>query len=162
MVKKNWKYYVGLLFLVLSFLLPLLGFLVARLNLPLAVSSTIIGLLIIGGPELMILLAALFLGKETLLYIKHQFFKLFKKNRKPKPVSKARYYVGLSLMLASIIPLYLAGYFPHALPKDEELRLSILFSMDLLFVCSFFIAGEEFWEKFKNVFLYNTHITGKK
>ncbi|NGX27562.1 MAG: hypothetical protein K940chlam6_01500 [Chlamydiae bacterium] len=153
--KKDWKYYVGLSFLSLSLILPLLGFLVPFLDLPIRVMTVLIGALSIGGPEIMIILAVIFLGKERILYFKNQVWKFFKKKKMPKPVSKSRYYFGLIVFFGSILPLYFNAYFPDILPKDEDMRFLVLISADLLFVLSFFILGANFWEKFKRLFIWD-------
>ena len=60
----------GTLLLCPLLVLPLFGFVVARLGLPLPVKATIIGLLTVGGPEIFGILAVVCLGKENLLVIK--------------------------------------------------------------------------------------------
>jgi hypothetical protein len=69
-LKKDWRFYTGIAALVLALVLPLLGLAVPLLGLPTAVSAVLIGGLVAGGPEVMLVLAAAFLGKETL----HVFF----------------------------------------------------------------------------------------
>ena len=113
----------------------------------------------IGGPEVMIIIAAIFLGKETARYYKAKFLDFFKREGPPKPVSRTRYYIGLTLILASIIPIYIAGYIPpDIIPWTEEEKVFILLSMDILFVISFFIAGPDFWEKIKSLFVYKKNL----
>lgn len=160
--QKDWKFYIGISCLVMSCILPLLGLIVPFLHLSLAVSSIIIGILTIGGPEILILLAVAFLGKETLTFIKQKVFAFFKRKKTIKPVSKFRYYFGLSILLASGIPLYLDAYFPHWLPDDKKIHYFVLVFSDLVFVSSFFILGDNFWEKFKNLFIYNDDQLTKK
>lgn len=91
--KKGWKYYLGMTFLVLSFLIPALGLIFPFLGLPAALAATLVGVFTIGIPEVMIILAVLCLGKEALNYYKSKIFK--KKKGTPKIVSKFRYYFGL-------------------------------------------------------------------
>lgn len=152
---KDWKYYTGMTCMVLALVLPLFGFLVPMLDLPILFSATIIGILTVGGPEIMVMLGAILLGKQTAYYYKEKFLALFKKKPgRPKRVSKGRYYFGLTLFFGSVLPLYLYGFFPAVMPVDEELRYVILVSADLVFVLSFFILGGEFWEKIKNLFIW--------
>lgn len=142
-------------FLCLSLILPLFGIVIPFLGLPVAWTTVIIGMLTIGGPEVMIALAVIFLGKETLAYLKQKFFKLFKRTKPWKPVSKLRYYLGLVIFLGSIIPLYLNAYWTEVLPSDETTRHMVLMAGDLAFVCSFFILGGNFWDKFKSLFIWD-------
>ena len=149
-LKKDWKYYLGMTFLVLSFVVPLAGFIFPFLGLPTALAATLVGVFTVGVPEVMIILAVLCLGKETFNYYKKKLFKIFRPNKPPKPVSKFRYYFGLVIFLASPIPLYINGYSPDLLPAGG--RHYILMGGDLAFVISFFILGESFWEKIKALF----------
>ena len=80
-MKNRLRFYLGLSCFVLSWILPLFGFLVARLDLPLGVRATIIGLLTVGGPEILGILAVVCLGKENLIVIKDKilaFLRLLK------------------------------------------------------------------------------------
>ncbi|NGX40159.1 MAG: hypothetical protein KR126chlam1_01504 [Chlamydiae bacterium] len=154
-LKKDWKYYLGITFLVLSLVLPLCGFLVPFFDLPIALKGVLIAMLSIGGPEIMVILAAVCLGKKYIVYIKNKIRNFFRLKKPPKPVSKRRYYFGIVVMLCSAIPLYMAAYFPNALPVDETRRFLLTVSGDLTFVLSFFILGANFWEKFKRLFVWD-------
>lgn len=152
--EKDWKYYLGLSLLFLSLILPLFGFFIPFFDLPVAVKTVLIGALSLGGPEILITLAVILLGKEKILYFKGKIAKFFKRKKPLKPVSRFRYYFGLLLFFGSLVPIYLNAYSPTTLPEDETTRLLILISGDLTFVISFFILGANFWEKFKRLFLY--------
>ena len=69
-LKHAWKFYLGIAFLTMSCFLPLLGFVVPVLGLPLGLSSVVMALLMVGGPEIMIILVVIFLGKDVYNYIK--------------------------------------------------------------------------------------------
>jgi len=155
MITKDWKYYVGMTFLSLSILFPFLGFALPFLDLPLAWKTLLVGAFTLGVPEVMIAIAVIFLGKETLAYYKKKFFKLFKRTKPRKPVTKGRYYFGVALFLGSIIPLYLNAYRPTLLPSSDRARQMIFISCDLLFILSFFILGGNFWEKLRRLFIWD-------
>ncbi|MCP5504300.1 MAG: transporter suffix domain-containing protein [Chlamydiales bacterium] len=150
--KKDWKYYLGMTFLVLSFLIPAIGFVFPFLGLPTTLAATLVGIFTVGIPEVMIILAVLCLGKETFNYYKQKIFK--KRKGQSKPVSKFRYYFGLVIFLASPIPLYMNGYSPDLLPNEG--RHYILMAGDFAFVLSFFILGGGFWEKIKALFRWDS------
>ena len=151
MTIKKWKSYLGFICLCLSFLFPILGFVTPFLGLPISLTSIMVGIFTFGVPEVMIALAVIFLGKETLLNYRTKFFKLFKRSKPWKPVSKFRYYFELG----SPIPLYLNAYGSDWLPSNDMVRYRIFIGGDLAFLLSFFILGPNFWEKFKNLFLWN-------
>ncbi|NGX33778.1 MAG: hypothetical protein K1060chlam1_00119 [Candidatus Anoxychlamydiales bacterium] len=154
-LKKDFKCYTGLVCVALSFLLPILGFLVPFLKLPHIITVGIITFLTIGGPEAMILIGSVVLGKDGFKYYRNKMFLLFKRKTKPKPVSKIRYYSGLTIMVLSVIPLYINAYFSKIMPLNEYAKNAILISADLIFVISFFILGGEFWEKYKKLFVWD-------
>ncbi len=160
--RKDWKYYTGMTFLLLSLFLPLIGFLIPLLDLPISITTVLMGALTVGGPEIMIALAVIFLGKTHILYLKSKVWKVFRKKRIPPPVSKGRYYFGLTVLLMSGLPLYLDAYFPGIMPKNEAFRYFLLVSADLTFVLSFFILGANFCEKFKRLFIWDGPTTSRQ
>ena len=85
------RFTLGLACLALSLILPLFGLLVARLPLSLAAKAAIIGLLTVGGPEVLGILALVCLGKENLLRLKQQFMARLRRlrparSREPDPL----------------------------------------------------------------------------
>jgi hypothetical protein len=69
-LKKDWRFYAGIAALLLAMVLPLFGLAVPLLGLSTAPSALLIGVLVAGGPEVLLLVAAALLGKDTL----HAFF----------------------------------------------------------------------------------------
>lgn len=154
MIEKNWKFYLGMTCFVLSFVLPLIGLLIPFVGLPVGVTVVLTGFLMLGGPEIMIVLAVLLLGRPVFNLFKEKVFQFFKKKKPRKQVSKFRYYLGLVIFFGSFTPFYLNGYAPEWFPQDEIHRLYLFIASDLAFVCSFFILGGAFWEKFKRLFIW--------
>ena len=150
MVEKNWKFYLGMT----CFVLPLIGLLIPFVGLPTGVTVVLSGFLMLGGPEIMIVLAVLFLGRPVFNLIKEKIFQFFRRKGSPKPVSRFRYYLGLVIFFGSVTPFYMSGYGPEWLPQDETHRLYLFIGSDLAFVLSFFILGGVFWEKFKRLFIW--------
>jgi hypothetical protein len=150
-IKKDWKFYLGITFLILSFIVPFMGFIVPLFGLGTTSSAILIGLFAIGGPELMMLLAVVFLGKRMMHLFKKAFYKIFKRKAVVRAVSRTRHYFGLVLLFGSVVPLYLNAYLIDYLPKDIHMRHYVLVGADLVFILSFFILGGDFWENFKNL-----------
>ena len=69
-----------------------------------------------------------------------------------KPVSKPRYYIGLTISVVSLVPFYLYGYLPHLMPAGDA-RIYILAGSDLSFLVSVFLMGGEFWDKLRRLFV---------
>ena len=155
-LNKDWKYYTGMALLILSVLLPVGALIVVpMLELSTAIAAGIIGAATIGGPEILTLAAIAFLGRDTFNFYKHKVLKLFKIEGPPKPVSKFRYYFGLSIFVGSALPLYLKGLAPDLLPFDDNTQLTIVLISELIGVSSVFIIGGEFWEKLKALFIWD-------
>jgi len=76
MLKKDWRFYTGLTVLVLALLVPLLALGVPFLGLSTGVSTVLIGGLVAGGPEVLVLVAAALLGKEVLHYFTQRLKRL--------------------------------------------------------------------------------------
>ena len=149
------RFYLGLSCFVLSWILPLFGFLVARLGLPLAVKATIIGLLTVGGPEILGILAVVCLGKENLLVIKDKVLAVLRLIKPAAVVSRWRYRLGLVMFLLPIIPTYVMGYVPQWLPDHSSQRLYVNLAADFMFLTSLFVLGGDFWDKLRALFVYD-------
>lgn len=152
-LQKDWRFYAGVAALVLSCVMPLFALFVPLLGLSGGWTTTIIGALVAGGPEVLILAAAALLGKETLHYFLHTAKSGLRKALLAQPVPKGRYYVGVAISVASLVPLYLYGYLPAYMPEGNA-RIYILAAADLSFVLSVFIMGGEFWDKFRRLFIW--------
>ncbi|WP_295454844.1 transporter suffix domain-containing protein [uncultured Thiodictyon sp.] len=144
--------YAGMAALVLAFILPVFVIVIPFLGLSAKWSALLTTGLLVGGPELLTLVAVALLGKDALRYftdkVKQALWGLVIETR----VSKFQYYLGLSLSLASILPLYIYGYLPGLLPEGG--RIPILAAADLIFIASMFIMGGEFWEKVQRIFVW--------
>lgn len=154
---KDWRFYVGSGLMVLALVMPVLALLVPLLGWSVAQSALAVGLLIAGGPEVVCLLAVALLGKETFQYFTYRAKKLLRRTVLDTPASKARYYVGLGINLASWLPLYLYGYMPEVLPAGHS-RIAILAGADIVFIASMFVMGGEFWGKFRRIFVWEGRV----
>src|SRR5262245_5612250 len=106
-LKRDWRFYAGMTALVLAVILPLGAFIVPMLGLPLAQSALLVGVLVAGGPEVLCVAAIALLGKETFQYLAHHAKLAFRRAVVERPASKARYYVGLAIILLSWLPAYI-------------------------------------------------------
>lgn len=149
------KFYLGIALLILSAVLPLLGFWVARLDLHVAIKGTIIGLLTLGAPEVLIIASVALLGKDAFDLITGKIRTALHRIKPSGPVSRLRYTIGLVLFLLPLIPTYVMAYTPHLLPDDSPFRLYINIGADLLFIVSLFILGGDFWDKLTALFVYD-------
>lgn len=152
------RFYAGLVCFILAWILPGFGILVAKLNLSLGTKAVIIGLMTLGGPELLGLLAVLCLGKENLIFIKGKIFAVLKRLKPTAMVSRTRYSVGLVMFLLPIIPTYIMAYAPGWLPAAAPLHLYVNLAADFMFLSSLFVLGGDFWDKLQALFMYDARV----
>jgi len=156
-LRRDWRFYAGMAAMVLSVIMPLCAVFVPVLGLPMAQAALLAGVLVAGGPEVLCILAVALLGKDTFKYFAHRAKSAFRHAVLDRPASKARYYVGLTIILVSWLPAYLYAYFPGIMPGGDA-RIYILAAMDLAFVASVSLMGGEFWEKVRRIFVYEGKI----
>ena len=156
-LKKDWRFYAGLVAMGAAIILPLTAIFVPLLGLSTAHSAVLVGIMVAGGPEVLCILAVVLLGKDTFNYFAHLAKTAIRRAVIDTPASKARYYVGLTIMLVSWLPSYLYAYLPGAFPGGDT-RIYIPAATDLAFVLSVFLMGGEFWEKARRIFVYEGKI----
>lgn len=138
-----WRRQLGLAFLGLGFLTPLLGLVVPFLGLPPTVAAATTGALLVGAPEVFMVLSALFMGKEGMQQTLGLVVGAFK-----APAGPLRYFVCLVVMaVSSLLPWILYGYLPDQMPQDPAFQTRFFAISDLSFGVAFLLAGSEFWAK---------------
>jgi hypothetical protein len=138
--------------LALSCLVPLSAFLVPLLGLSTAQSALLAGALVAGAPEVLCILAVALLGKDAFQFVAHRARSALRRLLLG-PVSKARYYAALTVVMVSWLPAWLYAYAPGSMPGGD-MRLYILAAADLAFVASVVLIGSEFWDKVRRIFVY--------
>ncbi len=117
--------------------------------------TTLSSLLLLGIPELGIVIAVAILGKEGFQYIKSKFFQFLRKAMPPDHVSKGRYYLGVGLFFLPIFLGWLNTYINFSPPYYEENRLVINLIGDIITIIGLFIAGGNFWDKIRHLFVWD-------
>jgi len=151
----SWRCRFGLLIIALGdVILPALCLVLPYLDLPTYVKVGLGTVLLVGGPEVFMLLGVALAGKEGYAVFKTMLRKIWKRIRPPERVSPARYRLGVVIFIASGLPMWVLAYLrtATALPLDNQVVLGILVGSDIIFLISFFIAGGDFWEKLKRLF----------
>jgi len=154
------RLYAGGAIFVTGFLSPLVVPLVTNSALSVGWKTTISGLLLVGVPELAMLVAAAVMGKDGFNYLKQWLFGFLGKHfAPPETVSLMRYRIGLMLftipLLFGWVAPYISGYF--SLFEEHWLKFAII--GDLLLFCSLFVLGGEFWDKLRALFIHKAKIS---
>jgi hypothetical protein len=150
----GWRFRVGILLFVLGLTSPLFIPLVTATGLPAGWKTAVSGLLMLGIPELLWVLAAAIMGKSGFNCIKGRFFGFFKKIVPPDTVSRPRYNIGLVMFSLPIIFGWLTPYAPHLIPGYEAHRVIVNVIGDVMLMSSLFVLGGDFWDKMRGLFIY--------
>jgi hypothetical protein len=151
---KGWKFYLGFVFLVYSFVpmlsvaaLPFLGMSLAE--------SGLFAMVFLATGEASFWIAAALLGKELVGVIKKRVFAVFKRHGEVKPVSHFRHRLGITMLILSFVPYYVTlGYLVAFEPRDPVIHVLTwaMIGGELVGYAGFFVLGGLFWERFKSLF----------
>ena len=150
----GWRYQTGLSFFVLAVISPAFAPLVAFTDLSTEWKATIAGFLLVGGPEIFTVAAIAFLGKSGFNQLKLKLYSVLRRHAPKREVSRARYYIGLTMLLLPVVLFWAIGYLPQLIPYYLAYRLPINLTADFVFIASFFVLGGDFWDKVRALFLY--------
>jgi hypothetical protein len=150
----GWRFRLGVSFFALGLVCPVFVPLVAATGLSTEWKTILSGILMLGVPELLWVVAVAVMGKAGFDYIKARVFGFLKRHAVPRTVSRTRYRIGLALFLLPVLFGWLAPYGPGAIPGYESQRFAVNLAGDLLLLTSLFVLGGEFWEKLRALFVY--------
>jgi hypothetical protein len=154
------RLYTGGAIFVIGFLSPLLVPLVTASPLPVGWKTAISGLLLVGVPELAMLIAVAIMGKDGFNYLKQALFRFLGKHfAPPETVSRIRYRIGLMLFTIPLLFGWVAPYISGYFPLFEEHRLQFAIIGDLLLFSSLFVLGGEFWDKLRALFVHKAKVS---
>ncbi len=149
------RFYLGCLCLFLTVAMPLSALFVPFLGLSGPTTAAVMTGLTVGAPEILTVLAAMLLGKETL----HRFFATvlgwLKRPFIPAPVPRWRYQLGLAMIFLSALPSWILAYQPTLL--DLYPRIAVCAAADLAFLAGFLVAGGELWDKLRKLVTWEGH-----
>jgi len=128
---------------------------VAASGLPGKWKAALSGLLMLGVPELFMLIAVAILGKSGFNYIKRLIFSFLKRHALPESVSPTRYIIGLVIFLIPILVGWVTPYASYVIPELITHKLIVGIVGDLILIISLFVLGGEFWDKLRSLFIYD-------
>jgi len=153
-VRAGWRFPVGVTIFVAGFVAPLAIPLVTSSDLPAAWKAAVAGVLAVGVPEIMMVVAAAVMGKEGFARLKSQFGRVLRKYGPPERVSRTRYRTGLVMFTLPLLLAWLVPYIGHHLPGYDRHQLIWAVAGDAIFIASFFVLGGEFWDKLRSLFVH--------
>lgn len=152
------KLILGAIILIVGFMSPLLIPLVIGSELPVSYKNILSGILAFGIPELFMIVAVAIMGKQGFEFIKEKVFNYLKPFAPLDEVSLNRYRIGLIMFSIPIIIGLVQPYLSQYLSFFKNLPIWWHIILDILFVCSFFVLGGNFWDKLSGLFKYNVKV----
>ena len=145
--------------LVVGFLSPLLVPVVAASDLPTAWKTGLSGFLMVGIPEIFMLIAVAIMGKAgfdaIVTRVKGVLGGFVVKHGPPDRVSARRYKVGLVMFGVPLLLAFIEPYFGHHLPGHGEARMVYVIGGDTPLILSLFVLGGDFWAKLRALFVHD-------
>lgn len=141
-----------------GFLSPLLIPLVVASELGGAWKSLLSAILLVGLPEVLMLVSVAILGADGYRFLKEKLWALLKKTAPSAQVSRPRYIFGLILFILPLIYAWLEPYIGDLSPWVQNNHMILNITGDVLFVTSLYLLGGDFWDKLRALFQYNAKI----
>ena len=163
---RTWRYKVGLVMIIAGNGIILLGLLLSLLG----VSASIVGAAVLGG-EVVSLASIVFLGKEGFKAIKSKAFAFVKAGYAAR-VGPMRHYIGIALLCTNVLTTYITVLYAWAAFKattpesptpviwgleftqQEALVFWLFLIGEISFLISIYVLGADWWEKFRNIFVW--------
>ena len=150
----GWRLELGAALLLLSVVVPVAGVpLIASLGLSTAATATASGIALVSGEALGIVAVAT-MGKPGFAYLKGRIGAFIRRHEPPHAVSRGRYRVGLILIFVPLAFGWLSPYIAAARSELPVGHLALAVGGDLVLVVGLFVAGGDFWDKIRGLFLY--------
>ena len=151
------KLILGGVIFIAGFLSPLFIPVVTDSDLSAEWKALVSGILVLGLPEVFMLIAVAILGKQGFDYIKAHLWKFI---RPADKVSVARYRTGLILFFLPILFGWLSPYLDVWIIPLAEYEIGLAITGDVIFAISLFVLGGDFWLKIKALFVHDETAVG--
>ena len=165
--KNSWRYRIGLFLIIGGHVLMLLALLLPVIGL---LSVGVAGVTLVSA-EIIALSSIVFLGKQGFIEIKNRIFGAVK-GAYLGPVSATRHYLGIALLLTSVLTNYVTylfawSAFSASTPDQPALEVWglgiegqgllifwLLVIGELSFFASIYILGADWWGRFRRIFVW--------
>jgi hypothetical protein len=137
-----------------GFLSPLAIPLVTNSDLSTEWKTMLSTVLVLGLPEVCMLIAVAILGKQGFDYLKSHLWQAI---RPADKVSATRYRIGLVLFFTPILFGWLSPYLVLWVAEFEAQKLRLAIAGDTIFAISLFVLGGDFWLKIKALFTHDVN-----
>ena len=150
----GWRMGVAMVLMALSLGSALFIPIVMSLDLSTATKATLSGLLILGIPDVLTLLAVALVGKPGFQFIKTRVLGAVLKLGPPRMVGPMRYRIGLLLFVLPLLLAFVSPYVGDLYPGIGSPGAVVGAIGDLILLVSLFVLGGDFWDKLRSLFVY--------
>lgn len=134
-------------------LCPLFVPLVATSGLSTSWKATLSGVLLLGIPEVCLLIAVAILGKPGYEEMKRRLLAVFSSIRPAGDVSPVRHRIGVVMFILPTLFGWLYPYVVLWLSELAEYELQLAIILDTIFFTSLFVLGGDFWDRLQALFV---------
>jgi hypothetical protein len=134
-------------------LCPLFVPLVAASELSTGWKTILSGVLLLGIPEVFMLIAVAILGKPGYEAMKRKLLQLFPRLRPTARIGPVRHRVGVVMFALPPLIGWLDPYLSIWCDALTDVQLQLAIVLDVIFVASFFVLGGDFWHKLGELFV---------
>lgn len=139
--------------LILMIISPGIALLVPYLGFSEALTMTLQGFFLVGGPEVFMIAGVALAGKEGLETVKNTIKKLFGLPAGDYIAPKSQYNFGLTLIIIGLVIPILVAYLPQLIENCILGTYELYFNLagDVLLILGVFVAGQQFIAKLKKL-----------
>jgi len=135
---------------------PLAIPLIAASQLSIAWRVALSGMLLLGLPQLLLMVAIGVIGKDGFGYLKQLLFRVLRRQAPPPGrVGSARYRLGLLMFSLPLLLGFLGPYVGHLIPGYASHPVAFAVLGDVLILASLFVLGGDFWDKLRALFVHD-------
>ncbi|MGI9594852.1 MAG: hypothetical protein ACR2QK_01750 [Acidimicrobiales bacterium] len=160
----GWRRPVGVVLFVLHLILPLIALvLVPILGLPSGTNAIIMGVSVVGGPDVLLIVAIAILGKDGVSELMAKFGSVVRRVTKWDAVTERRYKVGMWVLVASMVLPTIILFFWHSSIEGIEGQPGwgfwVLLASTFAFIGAVLCMGQPFWLRIQAIASWDAQIT---
>ena len=147
------RFVLGTSVFVFGMLSPLFVPLVATSALPTEWKATLSGVLLLGVPEVLMLVAVAILGKPGYEEMKRRLLGVLRRLRPADRVGPVRHGIGVAMFALPTLAGWLYPYIVLWLSALAEYEFQLAMVLDAIFLSSLLVLGGDFWDKLSDLFV---------
>jgi hypothetical protein len=160
----GWRRPVGIGLFVLHLILPLLALvLVPILGLPSGTNAILMGVSVVGGPDLILVASIAILGKDGVSELMSKLGSVVRRVTKWDAVTQRRYTIGMWVLVVSLLLPTVIMFFWHSSIADiggqPGWGFWVLLASTFAFIGSVMTMGAPLWLRIQAIFTWDAEIT---